>query len=97
MGDNLVRASRSNGGTGVSVNDRKRAVCRVRSKSSIFKQQGCEVLFISSLPLFSREDQTSEIKVIDYDVTPSDLSFYSRAGGLERVAMENAALSARFE
>jgi hypothetical protein len=27
------------------------------------------MLFISLLPLFYREDQTSEIKVIDYDVT----------------------------
>jgi len=27
------------------------------------------MLFISSLPLFSQEDHTSEIKVIDYDVT----------------------------
>jgi hypothetical protein len=27
------------------------------------------MLFMTSLPLFSQEDQTSEIKVIDYDVT----------------------------
>jgi len=55
------------------------------------------MLFISSLPLFSQEDQTSEIKVIDYDVTLVICRSIRELEALSVSPWENAALSARFE
>ena len=69
----------------------------VRSVGSDLNLQttGCEMLFISSLPLFSQEDQTSEIKVIDYDVTLVICRSIRELEALSVSPWENAALSAR--
>jgi hypothetical protein len=45
------------------------------------------MLFMTSIPLFPQEDQTSEIKVIDYDVTLLIWRSIRELEALERVAL----------